>query len=84
MLFVQTFASGSLLPKEGEEGTFILTLNGGYGRTIGFSDRPERIVGSVPTQQFLDGLGFTPRTRQTRHWCSSQVLMRRTWSYWSS
>jgi hypothetical protein len=61
MLFVQTFASGSLLPKEGEEGTFILTLNGGYGRTIGFSDRPERIVGSVPTQQFLDGLGFTPQ-----------------------
>jgi hypothetical protein len=60
MLFVQTFESGSLQPKEGEEGTFILTLNGGSGRTIGFSDRPERIVGSVPMQVFLDGLGFSP------------------------
>jgi hypothetical protein len=60
MLFVQTFERGSLAPKDGEEGIFVLTLHGANGRTIGFSDRPERIVGSVPTQTFLDGLGFSP------------------------
>jgi hypothetical protein len=59
-LFVQTFESGSLIPKEGEAGVFVLTLQGEHGRTIGFSDRPERIVGSTPTQSFLDGLGFSP------------------------
>lgn len=59
-LFIQTFESGSLRPKEGEKGIFVLTLEGDHGRTIGFSDRPERIVGSAPTQAFLDGLGFSP------------------------
>ena len=28
--------------------------------TIYFSDRPERIFGDLPTQEFLDTLGFTP------------------------
>jgi hypothetical protein len=60
VLFVQSFAGGSLMPNQDEEGTFVLTLHGEHGRTIGFSDRPERIVGSVPTQAFLDGLGFSP------------------------
>jgi hypothetical protein len=59
-LFVQSFESGSLAPKPGDDGVFVLTLQGEHGRTIGFSDRPERIVGSVPTQAFLDGLGFSP------------------------
>jgi hypothetical protein len=59
-LFVQSFDGGSLMPKPGEEGVFVLSLQGDHGRTIGFSDRPERIVGSVPTQAFLDGLGFSP------------------------
>lgn len=59
-LFVQTFEGGSLAPREGEEGTFVLTLQGGHGHTIAFSDRPNRIVVSVPTQNFLDGLGFSP------------------------
>ncbi len=59
-LFVQTFEGGSLAPKEGEEGTYVLKLHGGHGHTIAFSDRPDRIVVSVPTQEFLDGLGFTP------------------------
>ena len=60
VLFVQSFAGGSLMPNQDEEGTFVLTLHGEHGRTIGFSDRPQRIVGSVPTQAFLDGLGFSP------------------------
>lgn len=59
-LFLQVFESGSLMPKPGEEGVYVLSLQGDHGRTIGFSDRPERIVTSGPTQVFLDGLGFTP------------------------
>ncbi|CAA9561244.1 MAG: hypothetical protein AVDCRST_MAG49-2435 [uncultured Thermomicrobiales bacterium] len=59
-LFVQTFLGGTLVPKEGEDGTYVLTLTGGPGQTIYFSDRPERIVGTLPTYQFLDALGFPP------------------------
>jgi hypothetical protein len=59
-LFLQTFDGGSLMPKPGEEGIYVLSLQGDRGRTIGFSDRPERIVTSGPTQGFLDGLGFSP------------------------
>jgi hypothetical protein len=39
---------------------FVLTLQGEHGRTIAFTDRPQRLVHSMPTQKFLDGLGFTP------------------------
>jgi hypothetical protein len=72
-LFVQTFAAGrgELNPGAGTptaEGTptpaggasFLLTLEGHTGQTIYFSDRPDRIVGSSPTETFLDGFGFTP------------------------
>ncbi len=57
-LFVQSFDSGSLTPIDGEDGRFVLELRGEHGRTIGFSDRPERVVGSTPTELFLAGLGF--------------------------
>lgn len=59
-LFLQTFAAGSLMPKPGAEGTYVLSLQGDHGRTIGFSDRPERIVATGPTQAFLDGFIFSP------------------------
>ena len=59
-MFVQSFASGRLAPKAGEDARYELTLAQGLGQTLFFSDRPERIVGTVPTQRFLDGLGFTP------------------------
>jgi hypothetical protein len=59
-LFVQHFESGAWTPKEGEEGVYVLTLTGSLASTTFFSDRPERIFGIAPTQQFLDGLGFTP------------------------
>jgi hypothetical protein len=59
-LFVQSFQSGSVAPKDGAEGTYTLTLEQGLGQTIYFSDRPERVVGAVPTAQFLKGLGFLP------------------------
>jgi hypothetical protein len=59
-LFLQSFDGGSLTPKAGEDGIYVLDLHGEHGRTIAFSDRPERIVASVPTSGFLEGLGFTP------------------------
>jgi hypothetical protein len=59
-LFVQSFESGSIAPKDGAEGTYTVTLQHGLGQTLYFSDRPERIVGAAPTPQFLDGLGFSP------------------------
>jgi hypothetical protein len=59
-LFVQLFAQGSWQPKPDEAGVYILTLSGSSGQTLYFSDRPQRIVGTVPSEQFLDALGFTP------------------------
>lgn len=58
MLFVQTFQSGVIAPKEGTDDRYILELDGGAGQTIYFSDRPDRIVGSSDTVRFLEGLGF--------------------------
>ncbi len=59
-LFVQVASSGSISPIQSEENLYQLVLNHDAGETVYFSDRPERIVGTVPTIQFLDGLGFTP------------------------
>jgi hypothetical protein len=59
-LFVQSFESGSIAPKEGAEGAYTLTLQHGLGQTLFFSNRPERIVGATPTPTFLEGLGFSP------------------------
>lgn len=59
-LFTQAFESGSWAPKSGEEGTYVLTLSGIATQTNYFSDRPDRIFGLVPNEQFLDALGFTP------------------------
>lgn len=58
-LFVQTFGSGAWQPAD-EDGLYTLTLTGTAAHTIYFADRPERIVGLVATDLFLDGLGFTP------------------------
>lgn len=57
-LFLQSFESANIVPKEGVADTYTLTLEHGLGQTVFFSDRPERIVGAAPTPQFLDGLGF--------------------------
>lgn len=58
MMFVQSFQSGSVAKTEGRDDRYTVTLEQGSGQTIYFSDRPDRIVGSKPTPQFLDGLGF--------------------------
>ena len=72
-LFVQTAASGTLVPNPAAgtptaEGTptpgagadYLLTLAGHPGQTVYFSDRPARVFGDAPTQRFFDGLGFPP------------------------
>lgn len=59
-LFVQLADSGTWTPKPGEEGVYLLALSGTGEQTLYFSDRPDRIVGTVETDRFLDALGFTP------------------------
>lgn len=59
-LFVQAFESGTWVPKPGENGVYLLTLSGHAAQTVYFSDRPQRITGTVSTIRFLDALGFTP------------------------
>ncbi|MGC4106177.1 MAG: hypothetical protein QM753_07450 [Thermomicrobiales bacterium] len=56
-LFVQS-ASSATYAQPDAGSPHRLTLKGHTGGTIFFSDRPERIFGEAPTQQFLDGLGF--------------------------
>lgn len=57
-LFVQTFQSGTIAPKDGASDRFTLTLEQGHGQTIYFSDRPDRMVGAIPSEQFLESIGF--------------------------
>lgn len=59
-LFVQLANAGSWTPKPDEEGVYLLTLAGAGSQTLYFSDRPDRIVGTLSTNQFLEGLGFSP------------------------
>jgi hypothetical protein len=71
-MFVETFASGRAevnpgvgtptadgTPVPGGGAPLLLTLEGHTGQTIYFSDRPDRIVGAVPTETFLGQLGFS-------------------------
>ncbi len=72
-LFVQSATSGTFAanpdagpastggtPTPGGGADYLLTLEGHAGNTVYFSDRPERIFGEAPTDQFLEGLHFSP------------------------
>lgn len=59
-LFVQMAEEGSWTAHPDDPETFLLTLRGIGSQALFFSDRPERIVGTLPTGQFLESLGFTP------------------------
>lgn len=50
-MFVQTFGAGSIA--DAGNGHLTLTADHLAGQTIYFSDRPERIVGMLPTETFL-------------------------------
>lgn len=54
-----TLAAGAT-PVAAQHGAYVLTLRGHTGGTIGFSDRPARDFGEVPTSRFFTGLGFFP------------------------
>ena len=61
-LFVQTFGEGSIA--DAGNGNLTLTADHLTGQTIYFSDRPERIVGTLPTETFL-GLDHAPSASAT-------------------
>lgn len=55
LLFVQTYSAATISPSEDDPSLLTLTLEQGTGETIFLSDRPNRLAGSVKTDQFLDG-----------------------------
>lgn len=59
-MFVQAFHDGSWVPGASED-MYTLTLHGGLASTIYFSDRPDRVYGVTPTEDFLLTIGFSPQ-----------------------
>jgi hypothetical protein len=60
ILFVQSFGSATIVAGPNSTGSFTITLENGTGQTTYFSDRPERMVGILTDEQFLDGRAFDP------------------------
>ena len=59
-LFVQLAEGGTWIPSPDDPEVYELTLTGLGSQVAFFSDRPERIVGTVDTTRFFEALGFTP------------------------
>lgn len=59
-LFVQSFNAGSFVPQAGATDAYTLTLTDAAAQTVFFSDRPERVVGTVATGKFVDSRAFDP------------------------
>lgn len=55
-LFVQSFAASELSPDPADETLWVLTLSSGTGHALYFSDRPNRIAGTIPTDRFIPAL----------------------------
>lgn len=53
LLYLQSFQSGTLSPTDGSTGGYSLTLDHSLGETVYFSDRPNRVVGTMPTADFI-------------------------------
>jgi len=53
-LFLQSAASGSFTPVQGEEDTYTLVLNDISPSTVYFADRPYRETGSIETAEMID------------------------------
>lgn len=56
LLFVQSFGGGTISSVSSQDSSHTLTLEGGLDRTVYFSDRPNRIVGTLATSEFLVAL----------------------------
>jgi len=54
LLFIQTFASSSLAPDPDDPDLLTLTMQMGTGHTLYFSDRPNRVAGTIPTERFIE------------------------------
>ena len=59
-LYVQLAEGGAWTQSEDDPEIYELALYGIASQTAYFSDRPERIVGTMETVNFLEMLGFTP------------------------
>lgn len=59
-LYIQSFAHGTLTPKDDQAGVYELELHGGTDQTVYFADRPQRQVGVAPTGRVLSAIGFDP------------------------
>jgi hypothetical protein len=60
VLYVQTFSRATIQQDANDPGAFTITLEGSTGQTVYFSDRPERIVGTLTDEAFVDGRAFDP------------------------
>jgi len=56
VLYVQSFSSGEIA--DSGDGSFALSLAGGTGQTVYFTDHPERLAGALATESFLDERAF--------------------------
>ena len=82
-LFVQLADEGTWTVSPDNPEEYVLTLAGVPRESLYFSDRPDRIVGAVPTAQLLEGLGFTRLIRQMpRWWCAH--LRESAMCWWST
>ena len=60
LLFLQSFASGSLAPGPASTAPYTLTLTHGIGWTLYFAERPARGGGVIPTETFLAMVAADP------------------------
>jgi hypothetical protein len=58
LLFVQSFGRGTVSATDGDGG-YTLTLEQGLGETVYFSDRPNRVVGTVADSAFITVFDLT-------------------------
>lgn len=59
-VYVQLADSGTWVPKPDEPGTYLLTLFDPGEQTLSFTLAPDRFVATIPTEDLLATLGFTP------------------------
>jgi hypothetical protein len=59
-IYVQLADSGTWTVKSDDPGVYLLTLFDPGEQTLSFTMAPDRFVATIPTQDLLDSLGFTP------------------------
>jgi hypothetical protein len=59
-VYVQLADNGTWVPKPDEPGTYLLTLFDPGDQTLACTLAPDRFVATMPTEELLNTLGFTP------------------------